>query len=66
MCVNKKHVNGTAKMQREEVAEVEGFKYHGLNCAKYKGREAEKRIQAGWNGCRRMSGLICDRRVLCS
>ena len=27
------------------------------------GREVKKRIQAGWNGWRRMSGVICDRRV---
>ena len=23
----------------------------------------KKRVQAGWNGWRRMSGVICDRRV---
>ena len=27
------------------------------------GREVKKRVQAGWNGWRRMSGVICDRRV---
>ena len=27
------------------------------------GRELKKRVQAGWNGWRRMSGVICDRRV---
>ena len=27
------------------------------------GREVKKRVQAGWNGLRRMSGVICDRRV---
>ena len=26
-------------------------------------REVKKRVQAGWNGWRRMSGVICDRRV---
>ena len=24
----------------------------------------KKRVQAGWNGWRRMAGVICDRRVL--
>ena len=27
------------------------------------GREVTKRVQAGWNSWRRMSGVICDRRV---
>ena len=29
------------------------------------GRDVKKRVQAGWNGWRRMSGsrMICDRRV---
>ena len=27
------------------------------------GREVKKKVQAGWNGWRRMSGVICDRRV---
>ena len=27
------------------------------------GREVKKRVHTGWNGWRRMSGVICDRRV---
>ena len=27
------------------------------------GREVKKRVQVGWNGWRRMSGVICDRRI---
>uniref|UniRef100_A0A8C4T468 Small nuclear ribonucleoprotein 25 n=1 Tax=Erpetoichthys calabaricus TaxID=27687 RepID=A0A8C4T468_ERPCA len=27
------------------------------------GREVKKRVQAGWSGWRRVSGVICDRRV---
>ena len=44
---------------------VENFKYLGSiiqgngEC----GRDVKKRVQAGWNGWRRMSGVICDRRV---
>ena len=47
------------------MAKVEDFKYLGptvlstLN--KECGREVKKRVQAGWNGSRRMSGVICDR-----
>ena len=66
MCVHERQDSGssTVKMQGE-VTKVEDFKYLGSTgqsdgeC----GREVEKRIQAGWNGWRRMSGVICDRRV---
>lgn len=27
------------------------------------GREVTKRVQAGWNGWRRVAGAICDRKV---
>ena len=33
--------------------------YNVMEC----GRQVKKRVQAGWNGWRRMSGVICDRRV---
>ena len=26
-------------------------------------REVKKRVQAGWNGWRRLSGVICDRKL---
>ena len=67
MCVNERQDtgSGTVKMQGEGVAKVDDFKYMGstvqsnVEC----GREVKKREQAGWNGWRRMSGVICDRRV---
>ena len=51
--------------QGEEVAKVEDFKYLGSTVQSNGecGREVKKRVQAGWNGWRRMSGVICDRRV---
>ena len=65
MCVNERQVNGTVKMQAEEVAKVGDFKYLGSTVQRYGecGREVKKRVQAGWNGWRRMTGVICDRRV---
>ena len=65
VCVNERQVNGTVKMQGEEVAKVEDFKYLGSTVQSNGecGRDVKKRIQAGWNGWRRMSGVICDRRV---
>ena len=47
------------------MAKVEDFKYLGSTVQSNGdcGREVKKRVQAGWNGWRRMSGVICDRRV---
>ena len=61
MCANARQVNDTVKMQ----GEVEDVKYMGSivqsdgTCR----RDVKKRVHAGWNGWRRMSGVICDRRV---
>ena len=65
MCVNERQVNGTVKMQGEEVAKVEDFKYLGTTIQSNGecGREVKKRVQAGWNGWKRMSGVFCDRTV---
>ena len=64
MRVNERPVNGTVKIQ-EEVAKVEDLKYLGSTVQSNGecGREVKKIVQAGWNGWRRMSGVICDRRV---
>ena len=65
MCVNERQVKGTVKMQGEEVAKVVDFKYLGTTVQSKGecGREVKKRVQAGWNGWRRTSGVICDRGV---
>ena len=52
-------------MEDTKVPRVKEFKYLGLtvqesdNCE----REGKKRVQAGWNEWRRVSGVICDRRL---
>ena len=50
---------------QEEVAKVEDFKYLGSTVQSNGecGREVKKRVQAGWNWWRRLSGVICDIRV---
>ena len=52
MCVNERQVKGTGKMQGEEVAKVEDFKYLGSTVQSNGecGRQVKKRVQAGWNG----------------
>ena len=44
---------------------MEEFKYLGSTVQSNGecGREVNMRVQAGWNGWRRMSGVICDRSV---
>ena len=52
MCVNERQVNGTVRMQREEVAKLDDFKYLGSTVQSngLSGREVKKRVQTGWNG----------------
>ena len=52
-------------MQGYEVAKGEDFKYLGstAQCNGKCGREVKKRVRSGCNGWRRMSGVMCDRRV---
>ena len=54
--VNERYLKGTVEMQGEEVAKVEDFKYLGSTVQSNGecGREVKKRVQSGWNGCRRM------------
>ena len=44
---------------------VKEFKYLGSTVQESGGcaREVKKRVQAGWNGWRKASGVICDRRL---
>ena len=65
MCMNEKGDGGTVQLQGTEVAKVDGFKYLGSTVQSNGecGREVKKRVQAGWNGWRKVSGVICDKRV---
>ena len=52
-------------MEDAKVPRVKEFKYLGSTVRESGGceREVKKRVQAGWNGWRRVSGVICDRRL---
>ena len=65
LCINGGNDDETVKMEDTKVPRVKEFKYLGSTVQESGGceREVKKRIQAGWNGWRRVSGVICDRRL---
>ncbi|MCJ8742856.1 hypothetical protein PDJAM_G00086950 [Pangasius djambal] len=65
MCVNEREGSGTVRLQGEEVKKVQEFKYLGPTVQSNGecGKEVKKRVQAGWNGWRKVSGVLCDRRI---
>ncbi|XP_061621461.1 uncharacterized protein LOC133474126 [Phyllopteryx taeniolatus] len=65
MCMNERGGGGRMRLQGEEMAKVEDFKYLGSTVQSNGecGQEVKKRVQAGWNGWRKVSGVLCDRRV---
>ena len=68
MCINKDGCNGVdgqVKMQGQVAPEVEDFKYlrSTIACNGKSDREVKKRIQAGWNNWRKVTGLVYDRKV---
>ncbi|KAK3552267.1 hypothetical protein QTP86_006076 [Hemibagrus guttatus] len=62
MCVNEREGSGTVRLQGEEVKNVQEFKYLGSTVQSNGecGKEVKKRVQAGWNGWRKVSGVLCD------
>ncbi|MCJ8736381.1 hypothetical protein PDJAM_G00257710 [Pangasius djambal] len=65
VCVNEREGSGTVRLQGEEVKKVQEFKYLGSTVQSNGecGKEVKKRVQAGWNGWRKVSGVLCDRRI---
>ncbi|KAK3567014.1 hypothetical protein QTP86_008947 [Hemibagrus guttatus] len=65
MCVNERERSGTVRLQGEEVKKVPEFKYLGSTVQSNGecGKEVKKRVQAGWNGWRKVSGVLCDRKI---
>ena len=65
LCINGGNDNETVKMEDTKVPRVKEFKYLGSTVQESGGceREVKKRVQAGWNGWRKVSGVICDKRL---
>ncbi|KAK3571218.1 hypothetical protein QTP86_005428 [Hemibagrus guttatus] len=65
MCVNEREGSGTLRLQGEEVKKVQEFKYLGSTVQSNGecGKEVKKRVQAGWNGWRKVSGVLCDQKI---
>ena len=65
LCINRGNNDEIVKMEDAKVPRVKEFKYLGSTVQESGGceREVKKRVQAGWNGWRRVSGVICDKRL---
>ena len=65
LCINGGNNDETVKMEDTKVPRVKEFKYLRSTVQESGGceREIKKRVQAGWNEMRRVSGVICDRRL---
>ena len=66
LCINGENDDETVKMEDTKKPRVKEFMYLGSTVQESGGceREVKKRVQAGWNGWRRVSGVICDKRLL--
>ena len=65
LCINGGNHNEIVKMEDTKVPRVKEFKYLGSTVQEsgsYE-REIKKRVQAGWNRWRKVSGVICDRML---
>ena len=65
LCINGGNHDEKVKIEDTKVPRVKKFKYLGSmvqerDCCE---REVKKRVQAGWNKWRRVSGVICSRRL---
>ncbi|KAK3566642.1 hypothetical protein QTP86_001843 [Hemibagrus guttatus] len=65
MCVNESEGSGRVRLQGEEVKKVQEFKYLGSTVQSNGecGKKVKKRVQAGWNEWRKVSGVLCDQKI---
>ena len=65
LCLNEGNDDEAVKVEDTKVPRVKEFKYLG-SAVQESGsceREVKKRVQAGWNGWRKVSRVICNRRL---
>ena len=64
-CINGGNNDETMKITDTKVPRVKEFKYLGLTVQESASceREVKKRMKAGWSGWRRVSGVICNKRL---
>ena len=57
--------NSDVNIEGDNLERVNTFKYLGATLAKNGDLDAEmtNRIQSGWRNCKRISGILCDRRI---
>ena len=65
LCINGRNDSKTVKMEDTKVPRLKECKYLGSTVQESGSceREVKKRVQAGWNGWRKVSGVIYDRRL---
>ena len=65
LSINGRNDDKTVKMEDIKVPRVKEFKYLGSTVQESIGFEGEikRTVQVGWNGWRKVSGVICDRRL---
>ena len=65
LCINGGNDDETMKMEDTKVPRVKKFNYLGSTVQESGSceREVKKRVQAGWNRWRKVSGAICDKRL---
>ena len=63
--INRGNDDETVKMEDTKMPRVKEFKYLGSTVQESSSceREVKKRVQAGWYGWRKVSGVICDKRL---
>ena len=65
LCLNGRNDDKTVKMEYTKMSRVKEFKYLGSTVQEtgsYE-REVKRRVQAEWNEWRKVSGVICNRRL---
>ena len=65
LCINGGNDDKTMKMDDTKVPRVKEFKYLGSTLQESGSceREIKRRLQAEWNGWRKVLGVICDKRL---